>query len=146
MRRPGAVPCGHGTVGAGSVRVRTDEDVELEPGGECWFGRFTGNDYLLAAFEWSDDGWDGVALDGRVLYELHVGTFSEAGSFDGVVPRLRGLREPDALYRELLAPRRDLPRELEAEADEEARVLRLRRGDATLVADFGDRRVEFSRG
>ena len=28
----------------------------------------------------------------------------------------------------------------------EAKVLRLRRGDATLVADFGDRRVEFSRG
>ena len=39
----------------------------------------------------------------------------------------------------------DLPRELEAEADEEARILRLRRGDATLVADFGTRRVEFSR-
>ena len=54
-------------------------------------------------------------------------------------------REPDPLYRELLALRRELPRELEAEADEEARVLRLRRGDATLVADFATRRVEFSR-
>ena len=54
-------------------------------------------------------------------------------------------REPDPLYRELLALRRELPRELEAEADEEAKVLRLRRGDATLVADFGNRRVEFSR-
>jgi maltooligosyltrehalose trehalohydrolase len=54
-------------------------------------------------------------------------------------------REPDPLYRELVALRRELPRELEAEADEEAKVLRLRRGDATLVADFGNRRVEFSR-
>jgi maltooligosyltrehalose trehalohydrolase len=54
-------------------------------------------------------------------------------------------REPDPLYRELLALRRDLPRELEAEADEQANVLRLRRGSATLVADFGNRRVEFSR-
>ena len=53
--------------------------------------------------------------------------------------------EPDPLYRELLALRRELPRELEAEADEEAKILRLRRGDATLVADFGNRRVEFSR-
>jgi maltooligosyltrehalose trehalohydrolase len=53
-------------------------------------------------------------------------------------------REPDPLYRELLALRRQLPRELEAEADEEAKVLRLRRGDATLVADFANRRVEFS--
>jgi maltooligosyltrehalose trehalohydrolase len=55
-------------------------------------------------------------------------------------------REPDPLYRELLAFRHELPRELEAEADEDAKVLRLRRGPATLVADFGNRRVEFSRG
>jgi maltooligosyltrehalose trehalohydrolase len=55
-------------------------------------------------------------------------------------------REPDPLYRELLALRRDLPRELETEVDEDAKVLRLRRGKATLVADFDNRRVEFSRG
>ena len=53
--------------------------------------------------------------------------------------------EPDPLYRELLALRRELPRELEAEVDEEAKILRLRRGSATLVADFDNRRVEFSR-
>ena len=53
--------------------------------------------------------------------------------------------EPDPLYRELLALRRQLPRELEVETDEQAEVLRLRRGDATLVADFDNRRVEFSR-
>jgi maltooligosyltrehalose trehalohydrolase len=52
---------------------------------------------------------------------------------------------PDPLYRELLALRPELPRELEAEVDEEAQTLRLRRGDMTLVADFGNRRVEFSR-
>ena len=28
-----------------------------------------------------------------MLYELHVGTFSDDGTFDGVVPRLRALRE-----------------------------------------------------
>jgi maltooligosyltrehalose trehalohydrolase len=55
-------------------------------------------------------------------------------------------REPDPLYRELLALRRELPNELDAEADENANVLRLRRGKATLVADFANRRVEFSRG
>jgi maltooligosyltrehalose trehalohydrolase len=54
-------------------------------------------------------------------------------------------REPDPLYRELLALRRELPRELETEADDDAKILRLRRGSATLVADFGNRRVEFSR-
>jgi len=54
-------------------------------------------------------------------------------------------REPDPLYRELLALRRELPPELEVAADEDANVLRLRRGDVTLVADFDNRRVEFSR-
>jgi maltooligosyltrehalose trehalohydrolase len=44
-------------------------------------------------FAWSDEGWNGVALDDLVVYELHVGTFTEEGTFDAVIPRLRGLRE-----------------------------------------------------
>jgi maltooligosyltrehalose trehalohydrolase len=107
---------------ARSVVVRADEDVELERDGELWAGRFDGNDYRLVVddgeawpdpysrwqpegvngpsrvldtgpFEWSDGGWEGVSLDGLVIYELHVGTFSGEGTFDGVVPRLRDLRE-----------------------------------------------------
>ena len=35
----------------------------------------------------------GVPLEELVLYELHVGTFSAAGTFDGVVPRFAALRE-----------------------------------------------------
>lgn len=34
----------------------------------------------------------GLDLDALVIYELHVGTFSEVGTFDGVVPHLRELR------------------------------------------------------
>jgi maltooligosyltrehalose trehalohydrolase len=37
--------------------------------------------------------WTGVTLDELVVYELHVGTFSPAGTFDEVVPRLPRLRE-----------------------------------------------------
>jgi maltooligosyltrehalose trehalohydrolase len=37
--------------------------------------------------------WEGIQLDELVLYELHVGTFSPEGTFDGVIPRLRRLRE-----------------------------------------------------
>jgi len=55
-------------------------------------------------------------------------------------------RDPDPLYRELLELRRTLPRELEVlEADDDARRLRLRRGDVELVADFAARRVEVRR-
>jgi maltooligosyltrehalose trehalohydrolase len=37
--------------------------------------------------------WPGLTLEELVIYELHVGTFSPAGSFDGVIPRLAELRE-----------------------------------------------------
>ena len=41
-----------------------------------------------ADFAWSDDAWHGFHLPGAVLYELHVGTFTPAGTFDGVIERL----------------------------------------------------------
>jgi len=103
------------------VSVRADGEVALERDGEYLVGRFTGDDYVLvvdgaawpdpcsrwqpdgvsgasrvldtSAFEWSDDNWNGVALDDFVIYELHVGAFSEEGTFDGVIPQLPGLRE-----------------------------------------------------
>jgi maltooligosyltrehalose trehalohydrolase len=47
---------------------------------------------------------------------------------------------------ELLRLRRELPAELEVvRADEQARVLELRRGPATLVADFANETVEVRR-
>ena len=106
---------------AQSVVARSEEDVELEREGEFWLGRLRGADYMLVvdgeewpdpcsrwqpdgvhgpsriletgSFEWSDDGWEGVPLDRLVIYELHVGAFSEEGTFGGVVRRLRELRE-----------------------------------------------------
>jgi maltooligosyltrehalose trehalohydrolase len=51
-----------------------------------------------------------------------------------------GLRDH---YRTLLELRRRLPREMEIlEVDEERKLLRARRGDAELVADFAARRAE----
>ncbi|MDP1820472.1 MAG: malto-oligosyltrehalose trehalohydrolase [Acidimicrobiales bacterium] len=40
------------------------------------------------AFAWSDAAWRGVPLAGAVLYELHVGTFSDGGTFEGVIEHL----------------------------------------------------------
>ncbi len=39
-------------------------------------------------FAWSDAGWRGVRLGELVVYELHVGTFTPAGTFAGVTERL----------------------------------------------------------
>ena len=46
-----------------------------------------------AALRWSDDLWRGPAPEELVVYELHVGTFTEEGTFDAIHPYLRGLRE-----------------------------------------------------
>ena len=46
-----------------------------------------------ASFEWSDDGFRPAPLADQVLYELHVGTFSREGTFDGAIPHLRELAE-----------------------------------------------------
>ncbi len=44
-------------------------------------------------FRWTDAGWNGVRREDLVFYELHIGTFSPEGTFDGVIPRLRDLRD-----------------------------------------------------
>jgi maltooligosyltrehalose trehalohydrolase len=40
---------------------------------------------------WTDGGYDPPALEELVLYELHVGTFSEAGTFEGAIEHLDAL-------------------------------------------------------
>jgi maltooligosyltrehalose trehalohydrolase len=44
------------------------------------------------AFRWTDRAWTGVALEDLLLYELHVGTFTPAGTFDAVIERLDHLQ------------------------------------------------------
>jgi maltooligosyltrehalose trehalohydrolase len=44
-------------------------------------------------FTWTDHGFRGRALEELVLYELHVGTFTTAGSFEAIVPHLSALVE-----------------------------------------------------
>jgi malto-oligosyltrehalose trehalohydrolase len=40
------------------------------------------------AYEWDDLGWQGRRWEEIVLYELHLGAFSETGDFDGAVRNL----------------------------------------------------------
>jgi maltooligosyltrehalose trehalohydrolase len=39
-------------------------------------------------FPWTDEGWRGVSADDLVIYELHVGTATEEGTFDALIGRL----------------------------------------------------------
>lgn len=39
-------------------------------------------------FIWSDLSWSGIAADDLIIYELHVGTFTPEGTFDGAIAKL----------------------------------------------------------
>jgi maltooligosyltrehalose trehalohydrolase len=45
------------------------------------------------AFEWTDDGWRGVGLEGLVLYQVHVGTATPGGTFGDLVSELDHVRD-----------------------------------------------------
>ncbi|MDP8904349.1 MAG: malto-oligosyltrehalose trehalohydrolase [Chloroflexota bacterium] len=53
-------------------------------------------------FAWTDHGWQAPAIASAVFYELHVGTFSPAGTFDGVIERLPYLADLGVTHVELM--------------------------------------------
>jgi maltooligosyltrehalose trehalohydrolase len=69
--------------------LRPDPRSPFQPQGTCGPSRLVDH----AAFAWSDSGWRGLPLAGSVLYELHVGTFSAEGTFDGAIGHLGHLVE-----------------------------------------------------
>jgi maltooligosyltrehalose trehalohydrolase len=48
---------------------------------------------LSPAFDWRDQGWFGMPLQQYVIYELHVGTFTPAGTFEAIISHLDDLRD-----------------------------------------------------
>jgi maltooligosyltrehalose trehalohydrolase len=45
------------------------------------------------AFAWTDSRWRGPDPDALVIYELHVGAYTQEGTFDAIIPHLDGLRD-----------------------------------------------------
>lgn len=45
------------------------------------------------AFTWNDTDWKGVVLAEMIIYELHVGTFTQAGTFEAIIPQLNQLKK-----------------------------------------------------
>ncbi|MGD9849921.1 MAG: malto-oligosyltrehalose trehalohydrolase [Nitrospirales bacterium] len=46
-----------------------------------------------ASFHWTDQRWKGLALQNYLIYELHPGTFTPAGTFEAIIPFLAYLRD-----------------------------------------------------
>ncbi|TDV53673.1 malto-oligosyltrehalose trehalohydrolase [Actinophytocola oryzae] len=58
--------------------------------------------YSHDAFDWTDDGWTGRRLAGGVVYELHIGTFTEQGTFNAALEHLDHLVELGVDFVEVL--------------------------------------------
>ena len=112
---------------------------------------FQGEEYGESApFQYFTDHIDSFIAD--ATREGRRREFAHFAGFSGEVPdpqdpatfeRSRLTRAaPDELYLRLLRLRRELPRDLEIGVDETARTLELRRGRATLRADFATETVE----
>jgi maltooligosyltrehalose trehalohydrolase len=83
------VPCG------ADYLFRLDDDHERPDPASRWQpeGVHGPSRVVDPRFEWMDSGWPGLPLRDYIIYELHVGTFDQAGTFDGVIAHLAELKE-----------------------------------------------------
>jgi maltooligosyltrehalose trehalohydrolase len=47
----------------------------------------------LNSYVWTDSLWKGISTENLIIYELHTGTFSGDGTFDGIAGKLKYLKE-----------------------------------------------------
>jgi maltooligosyltrehalose trehalohydrolase len=45
-----------------------------------------------SAYRWRDHNWPGVRIMGQVIYELHIGAFTQEGTFDAAIQELEVLK------------------------------------------------------
>lgn len=56
----------------------------------------------LQSFRWTDSSFQARPLSSAVIYELHIGTFTPAGTFDAAIERLDHLKELGITHVELM--------------------------------------------
>lgn len=54
------------------------------------------------SFRWTDGKWPGVRLEGQVIYELHLGTFTKGGTWRSAAEKLTYLRDTGITLIEVL--------------------------------------------
>lgn len=57
------------------------------------FGVFGPSAIVDHFFPWSDEKWPGVKIEEQIIYELHIGTFTEEGTFEAATRELKHLAE-----------------------------------------------------
>ena len=46
-----------------------------------------------ASLQWTDQHWRGIPLESSIFYELHVGTYTQQGTFDALIPHVAYLAD-----------------------------------------------------
>ncbi|MEO6928658.1 MAG: malto-oligosyltrehalose trehalohydrolase, partial [Casimicrobiaceae bacterium] len=89
-----------------------DEQVVADPASRHNPGDVHGVSEVVdaSAYDWADSGWSGRPWHHVAIYELHVGTFSPGGDFNGVTARLEHLLALGVTAIELM-PLADFPGE-----------------------------------
>jgi maltooligosyltrehalose trehalohydrolase len=79
--------CRYGFRIDGSERLYPDPASRFQPDGPHGLSEIVDPD----AFTWSDGSWTGVPSTGRVVYELHTGTFTQSGTWAAAAAELEEL-------------------------------------------------------
>lgn len=89
--------------GAGEPLLRPDPRSRFQPNGV-----HAASEVVDHKFAWNDSHWQGIPRDELLIYELHIGTFTEAGTFAALKSRLPELLDLGVTAIELL-PVADTP-------------------------------------
>lgn len=79
-------------------KLYPDPRSRSQPEGVHGFSELTGPE----TFPWRDQNWQGVPKEDLIIYELHLGTFTEQGTFQSAIDRLPELVELGITAIELL--------------------------------------------
>jgi maltooligosyltrehalose trehalohydrolase len=69
-------------------RLFADPASRFQPDGPCGASQIVDP----AQYAWQDAAWRGVSIKGQVFYELHVGTFTQEGTWRAAADRLADLK------------------------------------------------------
>lgn len=79
-------------------RPLPDPRSPSQPNGVHGRSRFVDHE----SFRWGDEHWNPPPLSSAIIYELHIGTFTEEGTFDSAIERLSHLVELGVTHVELM--------------------------------------------
>ncbi|MBI2853751.1 MAG: malto-oligosyltrehalose trehalohydrolase [Chloroflexi bacterium] len=93
-------------------RFLLDEEEELLPDPASRFqpqGPFGPSEIVdPGEFRWTDAAWKGIGIEGQVIYEMHIGTFTPEGTWEGARQQLASLAETGITLLEVM-PVADFP-------------------------------------